>query len=469
MLITLGFLAALLLALMAAPVFWARAVRLTRRRMQDAMPLTEAEIRADKDRIRAEHALRVHQLETRLGHVEMGAARQKIELSRRDATINEFESEREHMRSALEEAQNARRVLEQTVSDRLPRVELRLTEARKMLFNRDHEISELTRTADRQGRALSEAATINAQQLTEIERLASSLSARGERGQDGPRDQRIDSEVALRSELEALRAKTRDQSQLINRLLSRQGRNGDGDVTGPRLTAVEANGSDKPETDVGVSDDARAKLDAEIRTLKARAQDQAGEIARLKAAVAVFEGADGDEQKFSIRDSKIGLKARLSAIEAQNEQQKDTIAKARTELAAANEKLARQAAHFTSELKRLGAGTLPASGQPRRAEPRVSLAERVANMRPAAPANPAPAPEDVKASNGDAGLNGLGSEGPSEKIKVPSGDASESTQAGPSEDLPGEAKAADDSKTPAAEPVRKGRLLERISSLAKTS
>jgi chromosome segregation ATPase len=441
MLITLGFLAASLLALLFAPVFWRRAVRLTTRRMKEAMPLTEAEIQADKDRLRAEHAIRVHRLESEAERVQMAMARQKIDLSRRDATINALQATIERLGSALEEALNARRVLEQTVSDRLPRVEQRLSEARKLIFNRDHEISELTQTADRQGRALSEAASINAQQLTEIERLGSTLTSRKHTRQEGRSDQRHDSEVALRSELEALRAKTRDQSQVINRMQSQIARSGTyamaaaNNLQAPTAGAASAsvNGATAPDTAGAVP----AGVEAEARSLKAQTQDQAAEIARLRAAIAVFERDPGGDQKLSLRDSKIALKARLSSLEAQFDHQKNTLASVRTELAAANERLALQAAHFTAELKRLGAGTLPASGQPRRqtAEPRVSLADRVAQVRASAPAEPS------EAAN----------EAPGDRSPSP------------------EAKTSPPSDAPDAAQERKSRLLDRISNLAKMS
>jgi hypothetical protein len=446
MLITLGFLAASLLALLFAPVFWRRAVRLTMRRMKEAMPLTEAEIQADKDRLRAEHAVRVHRLESEAERVHMAMARQKIDLSRRDANINALQATIERLGSGLEEALNARRVLEQTVSDRLPRVEHRLSEARKLIFNRDHEISELTQTADRQGRALSEAASINAQQLTEIERLGSTLTSRRHSRQEGPSDQRHDSEVALRSELEALRAKTRDQSQLINRMQSQIARSGThamvaaNNLQAPAAAGVASaslNGAAAPDTAGAVP----ASVEAEMRSLKAQTQDQAAEIARLRAAIAVFEGGPGGDQKLSLRDSKIALKARLSSLEAQFDHQKNTLASARIELAAANERLTLQAAHFTAELKRLGAGTLPASGQPRlqAVEPRVSLADRVAQVRASAPAEPLEAHA--------AKTNERSSDGAS----------------GP------EAKTSASIDAPDAASERKSRLLDRISNLAKMS
>jgi chromosome segregation ATPase len=61
---TLGFLAAALLAIAIGPAFWHRAVRLTKRRIEAATPVTLAEFRADKDKLRAEFAitLRKHQL-----------------------------------------------------------------------------------------------------------------------------------------------------------------------------------------------------------------------------------------------------------------------------------------------------------------------------------------------------------------------------------------------------------------------
>lgn len=478
MLVALGFLAATLLALVVAPAFWARAVKLTTRRVKEVMPFTEAEIRADKDRVRAEYAIRVHSLENQVEQVRLASARQMIELNRRDAGINELEGEIERLKATLEEAQNARRVLEQTVSDRLPRVEQRLSDARKLIFNRDREISELTKTADKQGRALAEAAAINAQQMTEIERLATSLTTRG-RSQDGPSNARYDAEVALRSELETLRTKTRDQSQLIGRMQSQMARFGDvaslvanrEPLEGGELKVAPVRSAEDGSVPADGARGAAPGQDSELRRLRARTEDQLGEIARLKASLAVFEADGGEESKLSLRESKIGLKARLGALEAHNEQQKETIARLRSEIASANERLARQAAHFTSELKRLGTGTLPASGQPRRAlvQPRVTLAERVAQQRSDAPA------EESGRSHGHgaygAGPNGATLSGHTEKAR-PAETETGSAAAGPVPGGPedaGDAMTTRDGESAAVSAQRKPRLLERLSSLAKTS
>ncbi|MFX4817171.1 hypothetical protein ABTB66_18340, partial [Acinetobacter baumannii] len=50
------------------------------------------------------------------------------------------------------------------------------------------------------------------------DRLNSALSTRAARGQDTAGDARFDGEIALRSEIEALRAKGREQSALIANL-----------------------------------------------------------------------------------------------------------------------------------------------------------------------------------------------------------------------------------------------------------
>ena len=125
-----------------------------------------------------------------------------------------------------------------------------------------------------------------------------------------------------------------------------------------------------------------AVYEREIRALRANAQDQAGEIARLRAALTAFEKQDDGG---GLKDSKIALKARLNSAQAQAAQQTATIGKLRAELAAAHERLARQAAHFMGEMRRIGTGGTapPTAGQARQAArgPGRTLAERVAQVR----------------------------------------------------------------------------------------
>ncbi len=108
------------------------------------------------------------------------------------------------------------------MADRLPKVEARLAEAKRLLFNRDREIAELTQGAKRHKLALEEASSINAQKAAQIDRLNIALTTRGARDRRAG-EVEAEGEGALRAEVEALRTKTREQAALIDRLQRRLG------------------------------------------------------------------------------------------------------------------------------------------------------------------------------------------------------------------------------------------------------
>lgn len=131
MLVALGFFTAGLIGFLLAPFYGRRTARIAMDKLRATMPLTSAEIVADKDRLRARYALTIHKLEQKLEKGAYAAARQRVELNRRDAGISELEGEVERLRGTLEEHENARRVLEQTIAERMPKLEQRLNEAKK--------------------------------------------------------------------------------------------------------------------------------------------------------------------------------------------------------------------------------------------------------------------------------------------------------------------------------------------------
>ena len=100
------------------------------------------------------------------------------------------------------------------------------------------------------------------------------------------------------------------------------------------------------------------------------AQEQ--EIARLKAAVAVFEKASRTEGGGVIPESRIALKASLGALEEKSSQQDTTIKALRAEVASLQEQLTLQAAGHVAEVGRLGAGTLPVSEAKAAARPEAA-------------------------------------------------------------------------------------------------
>jgi len=88
MFIALGFLAASLLALAVIPFVHNRAERLTMRRIEASTPLSNEEIRADKDQLRAEFAMSTRRLELNIEQLRDKTAKQLAELGRKTLVVN---------------------------------------------------------------------------------------------------------------------------------------------------------------------------------------------------------------------------------------------------------------------------------------------------------------------------------------------------------------------------------------------
>lgn len=119
----LGFLSAALLAMLALPALAHRARRLSEARARLHAPLSQTEAIAERDQLRARHAVEQHRLEKRLDEVGDAAARTKAELGRRELAIVDFEDrQRGHLRlidrqgQDLEGGQRRARALEAELS-----------------------------------------------------------------------------------------------------------------------------------------------------------------------------------------------------------------------------------------------------------------------------------------------------------------------------------------------------------------
>ena len=223
----LGFLLGCLLALMLAPPLWNRAVRLTTRKLEATMPMSLAEIHADKDHLRAEFAVELRRVEGALEKAKDKAARELITANKRRVEISVLKNEHAAATAQLQEKENATRVLEQTIKRRLPDLDSRLKTAKEVINELENANTELRSTADSQADALKVArAAVNGQR-EEIDRLRGSLEGgslpmRGAVKSDGrllKESGRLNVELSrLKEELEREKAGAEDNAVLRNEL-----------------------------------------------------------------------------------------------------------------------------------------------------------------------------------------------------------------------------------------------------------
>ena len=386
MFVSLGFLCALLLGFVVAPAFWARAVRLTTERMRASLPLTEQEIGAERDRLRAENAIRVHQLTARLEQAQLDDARQKVEINRRDGTISMLERRLQSIETQREGSENARRVLEATITQRVPEIEGRLMEARQLLAKRDAEMTALKSETERTRRALEEGMQVNSQQRIESERMAMVLAGRG--GRTPGSDQGMETEVALRAELENLRMRAREQATLIDQLQrdakKQRAATKFGDVEPIPFKQLSGDDNQKRETPKRVG---ATVSSAEVDQLKNTIATQAAEIESLNAQLAAVQEVSSDKKRsLSLSDVKTLLKARMAARETTDAARDKAIEGLHQELATANERIARQAAYYQDELRRSAQSS---AAQPSAAQPSATQSSaaqpNVGQLNPAQP------------------------------------------------------------------------------------
>jgi chromosome segregation ATPase len=98
-----GFLVAGLFALVMISFVHHRAVRLTQRRLEDAIPVSMAEIQADKDNLRAEFAMSARRLEMSVEQLKAKATNQLGDIARKTEAINRLKAELAEKTSVTDE------------------------------------------------------------------------------------------------------------------------------------------------------------------------------------------------------------------------------------------------------------------------------------------------------------------------------------------------------------------------------
>lgn len=222
----LGFLVASMLAVLFAGPFWNRAARLTRKRLEATMPMSLADIQADKDQLRAQYAVELRRLEMAHDREKENAARFLIERNKYKVEIGELRAKMNMLAAQLSERGNASTVLEQTVRKRIPDLEQQLERARRIVAGRDRDLARMTTAYENQTEALGIAKKTARRYSDEIGLLRETLESGGGAARRGGDDEdalaaenrRLQAEISrMRQELERLRLVDAEDSATLRR------------------------------------------------------------------------------------------------------------------------------------------------------------------------------------------------------------------------------------------------------------
>ena len=147
----LGFLCAGFLALLVAPSIWRRAVALTRRRIEGSIPLTQSEIRADKDHLRAEFAMSTRRLEMTVAGLQEKSAGQAVEMARVGEQLSTAQSEGVRRNEVITSLEGTIAALDAEIGQRdqkSTQMAANLAEAEKVLDRRANELEKLGQMYD---------------------------------------------------------------------------------------------------------------------------------------------------------------------------------------------------------------------------------------------------------------------------------------------------------------------------------
>jgi chromosome segregation ATPase len=259
----IGFLLAALLGLLFVSLVHNRAVRLTMRRIEAATPLSIAEIRADKDQLRAEFAMSTRRLEMSVEQMKAKTTNQLAELGKKTDAIN-------HLKKELGE--KTATILELESRDKTLRDQLRTTEQEFEL----------------KSGALRDAERALADKEAELVKLSAELDERSLSADS----QRVEL-AALRTQIEAMKVSVADYERAVR-------------ATEERLTRERADA----EAVAKELSEARGKLEglaARTDELERQLVAQTSEAEALNRRVQELEGRLGDQGRLlAERDGEIG-------------------------------------------------------------------------------------------------------------------------------------------------------------------
>ena len=132
----IGFLLGGLVGLMVVPLVHNRAVRLTIRRLQAAIPQTMAEIEADKDLLRAEFAMSTRRFEMNIEKVKASNAGLLVKLDKRNEIINRLKNQHDAEKAKVRDLTTEIEDLKKRLTPIVKRRDAKLHVVRQMIPRR---------------------------------------------------------------------------------------------------------------------------------------------------------------------------------------------------------------------------------------------------------------------------------------------------------------------------------------------
>jgi chromosome segregation ATPase len=221
----LGVLACGFVVVLFAPAAWRRAVRLTRRRIEATLPLTPAEIQAEKDGVRAEFAVATRRLEMEIQALRQKNATQQVEINRGDQAAGQMRAQQETADRALADSEARTSELRAELGQReeqLRQLAHSLAEAEKMIEARAGELEKLGRMYDEASFSSSNRQIELVARESELEQARQDTTIlRAERKDVEKRQQEAVAEArAAREGLRAERKRVADLDRKLERLLA---------------------------------------------------------------------------------------------------------------------------------------------------------------------------------------------------------------------------------------------------------
>jgi chromosome segregation ATPase len=290
----LGLLVASLVALAVMPAVWRRAVRLTKKRIEAATPITMAEFRADKDQLRAEFALSTRRLEMNVEALRRRLSDQLRDINRKRTEVGAIKDERESQLNQIRE------------------LEEREAELRRRILDLEKEGADLSQRLRMRDREFAD-------KSTQLETAREALRGKTPRsidvdGKALSGDYNTDMDVLL-GKLDAERKRanfieTQNRS-LIGQLESSDKRSADAASAAAELRAALAR-----------KDDAAAEAQAQLIEAEARIAEAESRVNTALADTAqVVETVAGEKEqlladKFAVEDELEKLRTKVLTVEA---------------------------------------------------------------------------------------------------------------------------------------------------------